>query len=150
MITDVAEAIAAALITAGYPAEWLPKPRQKAEDYEQLRVTVIVRADHVDLSGGNRVARLRTYTIDVGYQQHFIATEGAAEKAELVAHETAVNAIIDLLDPADQSTLGGAQIIDLDRYSSDEAPWSMKHMMEMRIYTAVVKVTLEEYREAAA
>jgi len=152
VITDVAKALTAALIVAGYPAERRYLPRRKLEDYATLRVTVIARSDDLDLTEGNRAARLRTYTIDVAYQQRLIATEAnsAAEEAELDAHEAAVGAIMDALDPVNQSTVGGAQIVGLNRYASDEAPYSTKHLAEMRLYTAVVKVTLEEYREPAS
>jgi hypothetical protein len=148
-LTTVAKAIVQALFLAGFSAERRYLPRRKLEDYATLRVTVVARGDDMDVTDGNRTARLRTYTIDVAYQQRLVATEAAAEEAELDAHEGAVNAIMDALDPAVLPTAGGARIIGVTRYASDEAPYSMKHLAEARLYTAVVKLTLEEYREAA-
>lgn len=150
MITDVARALTAALFAAGFTtAERRYLPRRKLEDYDTLRITVVSRADEADLTDGARGNRLRTYTIDVAYQQRLAATEEAAQLIELDAHEAALDRLIEALDPETLPNVGGARIVGLTRYAGDEAAYSMKHLAEMRLYTAVVKVTLEEYREAA-
>jgi hypothetical protein len=149
MLTDVAKALTTALLAAGFPAERRYLPRRKLEDYNQPRVTVVARGDELDLTDGTRGLRLRTYTIDVAYQQRLTQTEPAAEEAELDLHETQVDRLLSALDPENLADLSGAKIVGVTRYAGEEAPYSMKHLTEMRLYTAVVKVTLEEYREVA-
>lgn len=150
MITDVAKALTVALVAAGFPAERRYAPRRNLEDFSSLKVSVVVRADDCGIAEGTRGARLRTYTIDVAYQQKLVATEAAAEEIELDAHEAAVDRMLSALDPENLPDVGDAKIVDLTRYAGEESPHSMKHMVEARLYTSVVKVTLEEYREVAA
>lgn len=148
-IATVAKALVQTLFLAGFPAEHRYLPRRKLEDYDDLRVSVIARSDDMGLDEGDRILRLRTFVIDVAYQQRLTQTEATAEEDEIDAHEAAVESLMDALDPAALPGVGGARIVGLTRYASDEAPYSMKHLAEMRLFTAVVKVTLEEYREAA-
>jgi hypothetical protein len=148
-LTTVTKGIVQALWLAGFSTERQIAPRRKLEDYATLRITVIGRGDAMAIDEGSRSLRLRTYVVDVAYQQRLTETESEAEADELDVHEAAVQAIMDALDPANVGDVEGVQIVGVERYSGDDTPYSMKHLTEHRLYTAVVKVTLEEYREAA-
>jgi len=148
-LSIIAKGIVQALWLAGFFAERRIRPRRNLEDYATLRITVIGRGDEMNVLEGSRSLRLRTYVVDVAYQQRLTETETEAEADELDVHEAAVQAIMDALDPANVNDVEGAKIVGVERYSSDDTPYSMKHLTEDRLYTAVIKVTLQEYREAA-
>jgi hypothetical protein len=147
MITDVAKALTAILISAGFPAERRYRQRKKLEEFSTLRVTVWPGSLESEEAG--RGSRLRTYTFDVVYQQRLAAADEAAEILELDAHTVRVDVLLTVLDSANLPPLAGAEATGLTPYAGSGAPWSAKNLEELRLFTFAVRLTLEEYVEVA-
>lgn len=159
MILTVADALVTLLVAEGYTSavrEYTPRVDLKdlasikdTTDLAALRLLVVPRGDRTAID--TRANDECTYTIDVAIQCKLRAKSTDVDVELEEVDRTEIDSLLtDIVDPV-KRLLNRARIGDTEAYVfsiEHSTLYSQKHLDEMRVFTSVLTLTIQEERSA--